>query len=306
LAESIAGDTAIGHTWAFVSTFEALNSIEISRRLLIERTIALELERIAMHIFDMSNLCVGIAYQLGASVFGALRTPVINYFQAWCGNRFGKGLIRVGGTHYPFTQELTDKLKKLLDAFSTQYEAMADRSLSLPSLLNRFEGIGTLTQKQVELIGAVGVAARMANLKRDVRWSHPIGAYHKFQPIVQKEGDVLARYTMRRQEITQSIALIRDLIKELELLPIQNNLPIKDTDLKLKPSTTVTALVEGWRGEIAHTVVTDEVGNVQHYKIKDPSFHNWTALALSLRNLEISDFPINNKSYDLSYCGHDL
>jgi Ni,Fe-hydrogenase III large subunit len=306
LTESIAGDTAIGHAWAFASAMEALNGIEISRRLLVERTIALEMERIAMHIFDMSNLCVGIAYQLGASVFGALRTPVINYFQAWCGNRFGKGLIRVGGTHYPFTQELADKLKKLLDTFSLQYEAMADRSLTLPSLLNRFEGIGTLTQKQVELIGAVGVAARMADLKRDVRWSHPIGAYHKFQPIMQKEGDVLARYTIRRLEITQSITLIRELMKELESLPIQKNPPIKDVDLKLKPSSTVTSLIEGWRGEIAHTIVTDAVGNVQHYKVKDPSFHNWTALALSLRNLEISDFPINNKSYDLSYCGHDL
>jgi Ni,Fe-hydrogenase III large subunit len=82
--------------------------------------------------------------------------------------------------------------------------------------------------------------------------------------------------------------------------------PLKENKLKLAPNALAISLVEGWRGEIAHCAITDHAGQIVHYKVKDPSMHNWMALALSLRDLEISDFPINNKSYNLSYCGHDL
>ena len=90
----------------------------------IERTIGLELERIAMHIGDLSNMCIGLAYQLGAAVFGALRTPTINYSQLWCGNRFGKGLIRVGGTHYPLERNSRTRFSnssKILKAGSRRW-----------------------------------------------------------------------------------------------------------------------------------------------------------------------------------------
>ena len=110
LSESIAGDTALGHSNAFVSMMESLGSVKVNQRLELERTIGLELERIAMHVGDLGNMNIGLAYQLASSVFGTLRTPVINYAQTWCGNRFGKGLNRVGGSHYPFTEELSDKL----------------------------------------------------------------------------------------------------------------------------------------------------------------------------------------------------
>jgi Ni,Fe-hydrogenase III large subunit len=307
LSESIAGDTAVGHAAAFAMGIESLGGITVSDRLEVERTIAQELERIAMHIGDLSNVCIGIAYQLGASVFGALRTPVINYMQSWCGNRFGKGLIRVGGTHYPLDEDLLDGLKRLLDNFEKRFSTMADRLFSLPSALMRFENIGTVSRKQMELVGAVGMAARMTGLMRDIRRSHPYGAYLG-KPIELAHagtGDVWARMALRRQEIVNSIDYIRALMALLAS-PGDVHPPKRESDLRLAPDSLSVSLTEGWRGEIMHCAVTDSRGELSHYKVKDPSFHNWMALALSLRNLEISDFPINNKSYNLSYCGHDL
>lgn len=308
LSESIAGDTAVGHSHAFVSLMESLGNIHVSERLLLERTLALELERIAVHVGDMGNINIGFAYQLASSVFGTLRTPVINYAQTWCGNRFGKGLNRVGGTHYPFTQELAGKLEELLKKFEASFLPMADRMFSLPSVLMRAENIGAVTAKQMELIGAVGMAARNAGVPRDIRKSHPFAAYkdHAIPSRTLTNGDVWSRLMLRNLEIRDSIAYIRELIHQLNTKKDGTQSPVAEKDLNLAPDSLCVSLVEGWRGEICHCAVTNTRGEIAHYKVKDPSMHNWMALALSLRDLEISDFPINNKSYNLSYCGHDL
>ncbi len=309
LAESIAGDTAVGHAGAFAGLMESLGSVPVSETLQYERVIGLELERMAMHIGDLSNMCIGLAYQLGASVFGALRTPTINFSQRWCGNRFGKGLIRVGGSHYPLDGSLIEALEKFLKDFETRFRTMAERMFSLSSVLMRMENIGTVTKTQMELIGAVGMTARMTGIARDLRKSHPTGAYKKLDcpPVVNiANGDVWSRAMLRKLEIEQSIKHIRELVNGLKSLHEPVTKPLLENNLSLAPRTLAVSLVEGWRGEICHCAVTDDQGALAHYKIKDPSLHNWMALALSLRDLEISDFPINNKSYNLSYCGHDL
>lgn len=309
LSESIAGDTAVGHASTFAGLIESLASISIQDRLKIERTIGLELERIAMHIGDLSNMCIGLAYQLGASVFGALRTPTINYSQLWCGNRFGKGLIRVGGTHYPLNESLIASLEKFLNNFEERFLTMAEKMFSLSSVLMRIENIGVVTKTQMELIGAVGMTARMTGIERDLRKSHPTYAYQKlaYGPISDvANGDVWARASLRRREIMASIEYIRNLIVKLKSNSESSTKPVSGESLRLAPNSLSISMVEGWRGEICHCAITNNQGKIQHYKIKDPSVHNWMALALSLRDLEISDFPINNKSYNLSYCGHDL
>jgi Ni,Fe-hydrogenase III large subunit len=308
LTESIAADTAVGHALTFASLMESLSGEPVNKRLDIERTIGLELERIAMHVGDLGNMNIGTAYQLAASVFGTLRTPAINYTQTWCGNRFGKGLIRVGGSHYPLTEELIEKLLKFLDKFEESFKPMSARLFSLPSALSRFENIGKVSATQMQSIGAVGMAARMTGIERDVRASHPFAGYKYYEITSQtlETGDVWARAFLRKLEIQDSIDYIRDLVKKLSTLNESVSNPIPEKELHLAPNALTVSLVEGWRGEICHTAITDHEGKIIHYKIKDPSLHNWFALALSLRDLEISDFPINNKSYNLSYCGHDL
>jgi len=303
LAENIAGDSVAGHAVAFVNLWESLCRYQPGRDLQLSRTVALELERIAVHTGDLSAMCTDVAYQLGSAVYGRLRTPVINYFQQWCGNRLAKGLIRVGKNNYPFTKTLADELLKLFDEYEKDFEEISGELFSLPSTLARFEKTGVITTEQAATLGTVGMSARMSAIKRDIRFSHPHDLYSELQhqPLIKNHGDVHSRARLRKKEINQSIEYIRELIQNLDTVT-----PSLGELADASPNSFTISLVEGWRGEICHCAITDDKGELIHYKIKDPSFHNWLALALAVRNNEISDFPICNKSFDLSYCGHDL
>ena len=306
LAENIAGDTAIGHGLVHAQLIESLSGIEICEALQIERCIALEMERIAVHIGDTAALCGDVAYQLGQVGCEALRTMVINTTQQWCGNRFGKGLIRPGGTNNHLTDEMADMILQVLGEVEMRFSDLADRIYSLPSVLGRFEDIGTVTRQQAGLLGAVGMAARTCGISRDTRMTHPFQYYRKYKviPVVLESGDVLARGMLRAREVRSSAAIIRELIGAWRGTEKAVGGPVYD--YSLRPGSFAVSVAEGWRGEICHTALTDSEGRISHYKVKDPSQHNWMALALAVRNQEISDFPVCNKSFNLSYCGHDL
>jgi Ni,Fe-hydrogenase III large subunit len=303
LAENIAGDTVVGHSTAFAQAWESLCGFQPSEKLQYDRALALEHERIAIHTGDLSAICTDVAYQLGSSVFGRLRTPVINYFQQWCGNRLAKSLIRPGKTNFPFTPQLAETWHVVFKDYEPDFTEMALQMFDLPSMLSRIERTGVVSTETAMEIGMVGMAARASGLVRDIRYSHPYGYIekHKYQPVMGKVGDVHARAKIRYNEINTSIALIKDMITQQ---------PAPDTAAQMlgnpEPNSLVVSLVEGWRGEICHCALTDAQGELMLYKIKDPSFHNWLALAMAVRNNEISDFPICNKSFNLSYSGHDL
>ncbi len=302
LAESIAGDTVVGHTTAFAHIWESLCGFKTTREIDFSRTMALELERIAIHTGDLSALCTDIAYQLGSSVFGRLRTPIINFMQEWGGNRLSKGFIRPGQNRFRFTPELADRLRQVLDAFEPDFLEMNKELFSLPSALSRFERTGVVSTEDASAIGAVGMAARTSGVPRDIRTTHPHSLYpelrHEIK--VKRHGDVYSRVQMRKNEVIQSIGYLRSMAATI---PAEEPIPTLSAPGE---SLFALSLVEGWRGEICHCAVTGSKGELVHYKIKDPSFHNWLALALAVRNNEISDFPICNKSFNLSYCGHDL
>lgn len=309
LAEQIAGDTVVGHSVAFAQAYESLAGYEISERLKIERTIALEQERIAIHTGDLSAICTDIAYQLGNAVFGRLRTPMINYFQKWCGNRFAKGLIRPGKTNFKFTKVLAEDWKATIAKYKPDFVEMAEEMFDLPSVLSRIERTGVVSAETAKSLGLVGMPAKAAGLLRDIRASHPYAAYDKteFKPVVKTSGDVYARARVRYEEVLASIENIEKLITLDELVNASDAEEYQATpDMKLRSDMFVVSLTEGWRGEICHCALTDNQGKLKAYKIKDPSMHNWMGLALAVRNNGISDFPICNKSFDLSYCGHDL
>jgi Ni,Fe-hydrogenase III large subunit/NADH:ubiquinone oxidoreductase subunit C len=303
LAESIAGDSVVGHTTAFAYLLESLSGSVASDETLYSRTLAQELERIAVHTGDLSAICTDVAYQLGSSVLGRLRTPVINFFQEWCGNRLSKGLIRAGYNPYPFNQVLAERLKMILDAFEPDFIEMNNELSKLPSSLSRFERTGTVKYEQLLNIGTVGISARMNALVRDIRSSHPYGIYSRLDhiPLIKHHGDVYSRVQLRKEEVLQSIGYIRKLLDQIAVTEAASEKPVE-----LRPDSFALSLTEGWRGEICHAAVTDSKGDLVVYKVKDPSFHNWLALALAVRKNEISDFPVSNKSFNLSYCGHDL
>ena len=138
LSESIAGDTSVGHALAHSQLIESLAGIEVSEALQIERCIALEMERLAVHIGDTAALCGDVAYQLGQVVCEALRTTIINTTQFWCGNRFGKGLVRPGGSNYPLSNDVADEILRVLDDTGRRFCEITDCIYSLPSVLATF------------------------------------------------------------------------------------------------------------------------------------------------------------------------
>jgi Ni,Fe-hydrogenase III large subunit len=303
LAENIASDTTVAHSVAFARAYESLSNYEAPEKLKYDRTIALEQERIAVHTGDLSAICTDVAYQLGNAVFGRLRTPMINYFQQWCGNRFAKSLIRPGKTNFPFTDQLAQTWHSVIAKYKPHFVEMAEQMFDLPSVLSRIEKTGIVSTETARSIGLVGMAAKASGLGRDLRSTHPYEAYDKLDitPIVTQTGDVYARARVRYEEVLASIDNIEKLISTMPTANYDNQ-----TDLRLRGNMLCVSLVEGWRGEICHCAITDAEGNLKAYKIKDPSMHNWLGLAMAVRGNGISDFPICNKSFDLSYCGHDL
>lgn len=308
LAESIAGDSVVAHTSAFAGIIEKLSpDFEPSSKLDAERAVALELERIAVHIADTGALCADIGYQLGQVASEALRTIVINTTQFWCGNRFAKGLIRPHGTNFLLDENVAAEIVKNISDVKRRYLEVSEDLESTSSLLTRFEGCGVMNGANLERIGAVGVAAKAGGVERDIRMSHPWGVWGdkiEHKPHLIEYGDVMARLQMRIGEVEQSSDYILDILERI--MPMDEMSPMPEYHNKLNGSSLAYSLTEGWRGEICHVALTDEEGNFEVYKIKDPSMHNWLALALAVRGEEISDFPICNKSFSLSYCGHDL
>ncbi len=303
LSEGIAGDTSVSHSSAFATVWESLCGFRPGREVLWARTLAAELERLANHTGDLGAICGDVAYQLGAAVYGRLRTPIVNFSQRWCGNRLGKGNVRPFYSPYAFTEELKTQLLSDLAAYERDFLQMSDKILYFPSVLSRLDRTGVVSLEQAEEIGAVGMAAKCAGVERDIRSSHPYAAYPSLnvRPVVKTAGDVLARTELRIDEVKQSLGIIRALLEDMPSFGRQENF-----DGSPMADSFAISLVEGWRGEICHIAITAPDGSLIAYKIKDPSFHNWMALALAVRGNEISDFPICNKSFNLSYCAHDL
>ncbi|HQL83041.1 MAG TPA: hypothetical protein PK307_12615 [Spirochaetota bacterium] len=303
LAESIAGDTVIGHGTAYADAVEALAGVEPSRRAQSIRAIALEMERAAIHIGDLGAIANDVAYLLGNAVFGVTRTLVINALLALTGSRFGRGLVREGGVVFDFTPVLIKEFKEKLAKVYHDTDLMGEAMFESASVLSRLDNTGTVDAESARNMGLVGPAGRASGFSLDVRADHPFGIY-RFYPIHKRtmsSGDVFARAYMRYIEIKQSIDFIME-----QLDSMADDRPLLQPLKKLAHNNLVVSMTEGWRGEIVHCAVTGKRGEIMKYKIKDPSFQNWYGLAYAVRNNGISDFPLCNKSFNLSYCGNDL
>jgi Ni,Fe-hydrogenase III large subunit len=300
--ETLAGDTTVGHATAYCEAVESLSGVHAPARAQLIRGIALELERIANHAGDLGALAGDVGYLPTLSYCGRIRGDVLNMTALLCGNRFGRGLIRPGGAGLDLDQTLRDELLKRLDGVERDLTVSVNLLWNTSSVMARFEGTGALSRRICDDIGLVGPSARACGADRDVRCDMPLGIYQFAQVPVSTyhSGDVFARGYVRWLEIQKSIAFIRE---QLENLPHGS---VRSEPRRLEPNRLVVSLVEGWRGEICHVALTDNQGNFARYKVVDPSFHNWFGLACALRGQQISDFPLCNKSFNLSYCGHDL
>ncbi len=299
--ETLAGDTTVGHAMAYCRIAEALSGCRVSARAQVIRGVALELERIANHLGDLGALSGDVGFLPTMSYCGRIRGDVLNLTAALCGNRFGRGMMRPGGVGFDLEEKTAARLRERLAAALRDAESAIGLLWETPSVLARFEGTGVVTGADAAAAGLVGLAARASGLARDVRRDFPFGIFRMahIPPASAETGDVFARAFVRWLEIQRSAAFIAE---QLQALPEG---PARVEGGPWAAGRLAVALVEGWRGEICHAAVTDDAGRFARYQAVDPSFHNWFGLALALRNGQISDFPLCNKSFNLSYCGFD-
>lgn len=302
LSESIAGDTVIGHAVAYCSAMESLSACRISPRAEALRAVALELERLSNHAGDLGALSGDIGFLPAAAYFGRLRGEFLNGLMELTGNRYGRSFCRPGGVLFDMDSKMIEAFRRRLLHAKEEMQEISDLFFTRSSVLSRMENVGIVSAQMVKELGFVGLTARASGCARDVRMDYAHGMYrfHQIPISLANTGDVYSRAMIRRLESQRSIDFLMELFERMpkgELLTAVG--PLKERQMAV-------ALVEGWRGEIAHVVITSVNSQIARYKIKDPSFNNWMALTLAVRGAQISDFPLCNKSFNLSYAGHDL
>ncbi|MFH0733479.1 MAG: hydrogenase [bacterium] len=302
ISESIAGDTTIGHTFAHCNAIESLSQTKLSLSTEFIRTIAAEIERTAMHLSGLLGIANDVGFALASSSYGRLRTLTINSLALLCGSRYGRGLFVYGGVRFDLNDDIINGIITNLKIVQNDVLKINEYLFSSVGTLSRIEETGVVSTELAQKVGLVGLVGRSSGLEEDVRIHFPYGAY-RYNPISMitlSTGDVFARAKIRALEMEESLRFIFDLLE---------NFPQGEIKSEVKNSAAnsgVVSIIEGWRGEIVHIAFTDDAGNLLNYKIKDPSFNNWYGLTLALRKTAISDFPLCNKSFDLSYAGHDL
>jgi len=304
LLECAAGDSSIASALCGCRNREVLCGKTVSPRGFVLRGLALELERIANHIGDLGALAGDVAFLPTASFCGRIRGDFLNMTASLCGNRFGRGLIVPGGVRYDLNGMSAATLLKKVETGEKELFHALDLMFDEPSVLDRLENTGAVSFELAREIGLVGVAARASGLARDSRLdlAEPQCGSVRSSLCKGKEGDVFSRALVRRLELKNSI----DIVKSILSHPLPKGNCAAAVSGAMVSDTLAVSVTEAWRGELVHAAVTDSEGKIARYKIVDPSFHNWFGLAMALRNQQVSDFPICNKSFNLSYCGHDL
>ncbi len=301
LAESISGDSSCSHAVAFCQAVEQASGVEIPERARRMRTILLELERLNNHVADIGAIANDVGFVVANAHASRLRETILALNEELTGSRLLRGVICPGGVRRDWTVEQRERCSRTLTIFEREFIDLMRMIESSDSTRDRLERTGILRPEIAQDLGIVGVAGRASGVDRDVRRDHPYAAYNTvaLQVPVYREGDVMRRMQVRVDEVRQSLNVIRSV--EFGLRPGPHRIPMPP----LPPDRCALGAVEGWRGEILHWIRTGPENRLERCKIKDPSLNNWPALVEAVQGNIVPDFPVINKSFNLSYSGTD-
>ena len=303
LSEHISGDMSFTHSLAFCQALEDLANIEVPEYAKYVRVICSELERIANHINDIGFILNDTAFAFGGSNGMRLKEEVMQLNERLTGSRFLRGINTVGGITKEISAELLDYCVKKLQHISRDFTEFVDIAEDSETVMNRLKTTGILSQEIAKDHGVVGVAARMVGLKKDARVQYPYAGYEKIETklVLQTSGDVFARFQVRIDEVYESINLIRRAVEHLKKEKQILQSPVKP----FAKNAIAVGITEGWRGEIVYLVMTDQDGVISRVGVRDPSYLNWPAVPYAVAGNIVPDFPLINKSFNLSYSGFD-
>lgn len=301
LAERISGDTAVGHAWAYSQAVEDAISLTIPSEAHLLRAILLELERLYNHVADVGALCNDVGFGIVHAHGQRIRERLLRLNAGVTGHRLLRGGIFPGGATLLRVPNLAE-----IDAIAADFEEIVHIAVSNSTVVDRFTGTSVLTKEHATEIGVLGYVARASGSKADARVGYPIPELRPFYQELnvpgRDTGDVMARFQIRVDEFRESTRLLHDLIDRVEGRPLDQKVPLPDNT---PPDSTGVGIIEGWRGTIVHRLEIVD-GFLSRVKVVDPSFLNWPALAISLAGTIVPDFPLTNKSFNLSYAGNDL
>jgi Ni,Fe-hydrogenase III large subunit/Ni,Fe-hydrogenase III component G len=301
LAESISGDTAVGHALAFAHAIERLAGCEVPARARRLRVALLEIERIYNHVSDIGAIATDVAFSVPAAHAQLLRERLVDLNERLFGSRLLRGTVAVGGVKAELTEAGREELLVALRRLGSDFTSLVTLMIDSGSFTDRVDGTGTLPREAAWDLGVAGLAARASGIDEDLRRDHPHDDYAslRFEVPVEQGGDVRARMMVRAREVEQSISILEQALGDLPDTPARVQLPA------LLPAGEALGWAEGWRGPCLHFVRVDEQARLERVKVDDPSFRNWPGLARAVPGNIIPDFPVINKSFNLSYSGND-
>ena len=302
LAESISGDTAVGHSLSYAHAIERLADVTVPARARALRVVLLELERIYNHTADIGALATDVAFTVPASRAQALREGLVRLQDELFGTRLLRGTIALGGVKRDLPPQACDVLRSHLRGYEKEFDDLITLLIDSGTFTDRVDATGILTSQAARDLGIVGLAARASGVDGDLRRDHPHDAYAdlRFEVPVEEGGDVRARLMVRAREIEQSLVILHQVLDALPASEIVARMP-----QRLPPRASALGWAEGWRGPCTHWIATGDRGEIVRAKITDPSFLNWPGLAHAVPGNIIPDFPVINKSFNLSYSGND-
>jgi Ni,Fe-hydrogenase III large subunit/Ni,Fe-hydrogenase III component G len=301
LAERISGAGSFSHSTAFCHAIERIAGIDIPDRAKVLRTIFLEMERLYNHVGDVGNLCAGTGLIVGNAQGAILKERLMQMNERVSGHRYLFGVNSPGGVRRDLAEQHTVDILKTLKEIEKEFASLTGMIEDSNSNMDRLEGAGLLSYQDARDHSVVGPAGRASGINRDCRRDHPHAAYDRvrFSVPVHQTGDVFARMRVRVDEVPQSIAIIRQLLVSLPKGPCVTPLPV------VPAYQFGLGYAESPRGELYHWVMTGSGNTIYRLKVRSPSFCNWHVVPRTVPGNIVPDFPLINKSFELSYAGND-